>query len=81
MWPDLWKGALYMHPILQLLKCITQWVVKQLSSDLFNIKFIPQTIAQLQAELCLVIVGKLDACLRLLFANPVTINESCGWTA
>jgi len=43
---------------------------------LSNVKFIPQNfeaIAVLQAELCLVKVEKLDACIRLLFANPVTI--------
>jgi len=39
------------------------------------VKFIPQNfeaISGLQAELCLVKVEKLDACIRFLFANPVT---------
>jgi len=62
---------------------ITQCVVKQLSSDLVTVlpnvvKFIPQSfeaIAQLQAELCLVKFGKLDACIRPIFTNLVTYYQ------
>jgi len=39
------------------------------------VKFILQNfeaMAQLQVELCLVKFGKLDACIKPLFANPVT---------
>jgi len=72
MLPDLQKGVLYTHPILQLCKSITQCVVKQLSSNLVTmlsnvVQFIPQNfeaIAVLQAELCLVKVEKLDACIK-----------------
>jgi len=43
------------------------------------VKFIPQNfkaIGGLQTELCLVKVEKLDACIRPLFANPVTYSAS-----
>ena len=57
MWPNLWKGVLYMHLILRH-NFIYKWAI------------IPKISGQTQAELHS--LEKLDACIRPLFTNSVT---------
>ena len=80
MWPNLRKGVLYTHPNVWLYGCVTQlllylqlWnLVAGLSCHCANSTENFSVVACLQMKLWLVKVGKLDACIRPLFANSVT---------
>ena len=77
------KGPIRASDFFTLKRCsqLTHCVIKQLSSNLVTmlVNFVkrianPQNfraIAQLQAKLCLPKSGKLDACIKPLFVNPV----------
>ena len=80
MWPDLRKGVLYTHPIFQLQGGIT-WLevylklwkfVKRLCYHYTKLTVNFSFIAEPHMKLCLIKVAKSDACIRPLFANPVT---------
>ena len=78
VWPDFWKGS-YTHIILQLWWSITLYAVKPLSWNLLSLYLYDIAVClqnfnidKPQAELCLLKFEKLDACIRLLFPNPVT---------
>ena len=80
MWLDLRKGVLYTHLIMQLCRGIASFVNKILSwnfaSNKYNDRksYLPnfKAAGQTGAELHIFKVEKMDACIRPLFANPVT---------
>ena len=80
MWPDLRKGVLYMHPIFQLWRGITSLVSKLLGWNVLSYKYNDRKVLlrtfkavdPIQAELHILKIKKLDACIRPLFANLVT---------
>ena len=96
MWLDLQKGVLYTHPIVWLWSGITSFLSKLLDWNFWSCTGNERTVllpnfkavGQTKAELCSLKVEKLDACIRPLFANPVTytliiirfINCSHQWS-
>ena len=85
MWPDLWKGVLYTRLIFQLWRGITSLVSKLLGWNFLSYKYnnrkvllpIFKAVSSIQAELYILKVEKLDACIRPLFTNPVTYTYVC----
>ena len=77
MWPDLRKGVLYTHPIVQIWSGITSFISKLLSWKFLPYKcndrpvLLPnfKTVGQTPAELHSLKVEKLDACIRSLFCK------------
>ena len=80
-WPSLQKRVLYMHSILWLWRGITSFI-SELSGQTFQsyksndrMVLLPnfKAVGQTQTELHSLKVEKLDACIRPIFANLVTI--------
>ena len=75
------KSLVYVHPIFQLCRAISQTVVKlELGnfnqSIFYHQAFMKANFYIIISKLCLLTVAKLDVCIRPLFANLVT-NMYC----
>ena len=85
------KGVLYMFPILWLWRGITSFINELLRQNFQSYKCNDRTVllpnfkavGQIQAELHSLKVEKLDACIRLYFANLITYTNGqyfCVWS-
>ena len=89
MWLDLQKGVLYTHPIVRLLSGITLFISRLLSWNFLSYKSNDKrvllsnfkVVGQTQAELYSLKVEKFNACIRPLFANPVTYLLGHSWNS